>query len=153
MVSEQAWLPYGRQTITAADEQAVLDCLRGDFLTQGPAVPAFEAALAVACQAPHAVAFNSATSALHAACLALGLGPGDRLWTSPISFVASANCGLYCGARVEFVDIDPATALISLPLLEQRLQQAEREGTLPKVLSARAPGGHELPDGGAGGLG
>ena len=80
------------------------------------------------------MAFNSATSALHAACLALGLGPGDRLWTSPISFVASANCGLYCGARVEFVDIDPATALISLPLLEQRLQQAEREGTLPKVL-------------------
>ena len=134
MVSEQGWLPYGRQTITAADEQAVLECLRGDFLTQGPAVPAFEAALAAACQAPHAVAFNSATSALHAACLALGLGPGDRLWTSPISFVASANCGLYCGSRVEFVDIDPATALISLPLLEQRLQQAEREGTLPKVL-------------------
>jgi UDP-4-amino-4,6-dideoxy-N-acetyl-beta-L-altrosamine transaminase len=131
---QQSFLPYGRQTITAADEKAVLDCLRSDFLTQGPAVPAFEAALANACQAPHAVAFNSATSALHAACLALDLGPGDRLWTSPISFVASANCGLYCGARVDFVDIDPATALISLPLLEQRLQQAELEGTLPKVL-------------------
>ena len=134
VVSKQSWLPYGRQTITPADEQAMLDCLRGDFLTQGPAVPAFEAALADACQAPDAVAFNSATSALHAACLALDLGPGDRLWTSPISFVASANCGLYCGAHVEFVDIDPATALISLPSLEQRLQQAELDGTLPKVL-------------------
>jgi len=130
----QPFIPYGRQTITAQDEQAVLDCLRGDFLTQGPVVPAFEAALANACQVPHAVAFNSATSALHAACLALGLGPGDRLWTSPISFVASANCGLYCGARIDFVDIDPATALISVPLLEKRLQQAEVEGTLPKVL-------------------
>ena len=134
MVSKQAWLPYGRQTVTAADEQAVLDCLKGDFLTQGPAVVAFEAALAGACQSSHAVAFNSATSALHAACLALGLGPGDRLWTSPISFVASANCGLYCGARVEFVDIDPATGLMSLPLLEQRLKEAEVNGTLPKVL-------------------
>ena len=131
---QHSFIPYGRQTISAADEQAVLDCLRSDFLTQGPAVPAFEAALARACQAPHAVAFNSATSALHAACLALDLGPGDRLWTSPISFVASANCGLYCGASVEFVDIDPATALISLSLLKQRLKQAEVEGTLPKVL-------------------
>ena len=133
-MSEQAWLPYGRQTITSADEKAVLDCLRGDFLTQGPAVPAFEKALADACQSPHAVAFSSATSALHAACLALGLGPGDRLWTSPISFVASANCGLYCGATVDFVDIDPSTALMSLPLLERRLQEAELDGTLPKVV-------------------
>ena len=131
---EQSWLPYGRQTITQADEQAVLDCLRGDFLTQGPAVLAFEAALADVCKSLHAVAFNSATSALHAACLALGLGPGDRLWTSPISFVASANCGLYCGAIVDFVDIDPSTALISIPLLQQRLQEAEINGTLPKVL-------------------
>ena len=80
------------------------------------------------------MAFNSATSALHAACLALDLGPGDRLWTSPISFVASAHCGLYCGAHVEFVDIDPATALISLPLLEKRLKKAEADGSLPKVL-------------------
>ena len=133
-MSEQAWLPYGRQTITSADEKAVLDCLRGDFLTQGPAVPAFETALADACQSPHAVAFSSATSALHAACLALGLGPGDRLWTSPISFVASANCGLYCGATVDFVDIDPSTALMSLPLLERRLKEAELDSSLPKVV-------------------
>ena len=130
----QPFIPYGRQTITQEDEESVLNCLRGDFLTQGQVVPAFETALAAACQSPYAVAFNSATSALHASCLALDLGPGDRLWTSPISFVASANCGLFCDARVEFVDIDPSTALISLPLLEQRLKQAEADGTLPKVL-------------------
>jgi len=133
-VSAQAWVPYGRQFISAADEQAVLTCLRSDFLTQGPAVPAFEQGLRQASGAGHAVAFNSATSALHAACLALGLGPGDRLWTSPISFVASANCALYCGAEVDFVDIDPATGLISLPALEARLEQAERWGTLPQVV-------------------
>lgn len=130
----QSWLPYGRQTITKEDEECVLECLRSDFLTQGPAVPNFEQSLADACSASHVVAFNSATSALHAACLALGLGPGDRLWTSPISFVASANCGLYCGAEVDFVDIDPATALISLPLLKERLFQASLDGCLPKVL-------------------
>ncbi len=130
----QPWLPYGRQIITAEDEQQVLACLRSDFLTQGPAVSAFEQALAEVCSVPHVLAFNSATSALHAACLALDLGPGDRLWTSPISFVASSNCGLYCGAQVEFVEIDSATALISLPALEHRLQQAEVEGTLPKVV-------------------
>ena len=135
-MTAQQWLPYGRQTITTEDEQRVLDCLRSDFLTQGPAVPAFEQALANACSVPHAVAFNSATSALHAACLALDLGPGDRLWTSPISFVASANCGLYCGAQIDFVDIDPATALISIPALEQRLQQAAHEDALPKVVVA-----------------
>lgn len=133
-MSDQSWLPYGRQSITVSDEQAVLECLRGDFLTQGPAVPAFEAALSATFNSPHSVAFNSATSALHCACLALGLGPGDYLWTSPISFVASANCGLYCGAKVDFVDIDPSTGLISIPLLEQRLIQAEVNGTLPKVL-------------------
>ncbi|WP_115126996.1 UDP-4-amino-4,6-dideoxy-N-acetyl-beta-L-altrosamine transaminase [Synechococcus sp. GEYO] len=128
------WLPYGRQTITSEDEQMVLDCLRSDYLTQGPQVPAFENELTLKCNSTHAVAFNSATSALHAACLALGLGPGDLLWTSPISFVASANCGLYCGASIDFVDIDPDTALISLSSLEQRLQQAQANGTLPKVL-------------------
>jgi UDP-4-amino-4,6-dideoxy-N-acetyl-beta-L-altrosamine transaminase len=133
-VSDSAWIPYGRQTISEADEQAVLACLRSDFLTQGPAVPAFEHGLVAATGAGHAVAFNSATSALHAACLALGLGPGDRLWTSPISFVASANCALYCGAEVDFVDIDPATGLISLSALDARLQEAERSGLLPKVL-------------------
>lgn len=131
---DHAWIPYGRQAISEADEQAVLACLRSDFLTQGPAVPAFEQGLLAATGAGHAVAFNSATSALHAACLALGLGAGDRLWTSPISFVASANCGLYCGAEVDFVDIDPATGLISLPALEAKLAQAEQQGRLPKVL-------------------
>ena len=96
---DHVWIPYGRQAISEADEQAVLACLRSDFLTQGPAVPAFEEGLVAATGAGHAVSFNSATSALHAACLALGLGAGDRIWTSPISFVASANCGLYCGCR------------------------------------------------------
>ena len=127
-------LPYGRQSISEADEQSVLACLRSDFLTQGPAVPAFEQGLVAATNAGHAVAFNSATSALHASCLALGLGVGDRLWTSPISFVASANCGLYCGAEIDFVDIEPATGLISLPALEAKLAEAEQQGRLPKVL-------------------
>jgi len=127
-------LPYGRQTITEADIAAVVDVLRSPYLTQGPAVPAFEQALAQRVGARHGVAVNSATSALHIACLALGLAPGDRLWTSPITFVASANCGRYCGAEVDFVDIDPATALISVDALERKLQQADREGRLPKVL-------------------
>ena len=129
-----AFLPYGRQTITEADIAAVVDVLRSPYLTQGPAVPAFEQALTQAVGARYGVAVNSATSALHIACLALGLGPGDRLWTTPITFVASANCGRYCGAEVDFVDIDPATGLISLDALERKLQQAEREDRLPKVL-------------------
>ena len=127
-------LPYGRQTITEADIASVVDVLRSPYLTQGPAVPAFEQALAQRVGSRHGVAVNSATSALHIACLALGLAPGDRLWTSPITFVASANCGRYCGAEVDFVDIDPATALISVDALERKLQQADREGRLPKVL-------------------
>ena len=130
----QAFLPYGRQTITEADVAAVEAVLRSPFLTQGPAVPAFEQAVAAHVGATHGVAVNSATSALHIACLALGLGDGDRLWTSPITFVASANCGRYCGAAVNFVDIEPATGLMSVTALEQKLQQAEREGTLPKVV-------------------
>ena len=97
-------------------------------------MPAFESLLSEVCGAPHAIAFNSATSALHASCLALDLGPGDRLWTSPISFVASANCALYCGAEIDFIDIDPATGLISIQQLKQRLREAELEGQLPKVL-------------------
>jgi UDP-4-amino-4,6-dideoxy-N-acetyl-beta-L-altrosamine transaminase len=128
------FLPYGRQTITAADIAAVEAVLRGPFLTQGPAVPAFEQALAAKVGAAHGVAVNSATSALHLACLALNLGPGDRLWTTPITFVASANCGRYCGAEVGFVDIDPATALMSVADLEHKLEQAARTGTLPKIL-------------------
>ena len=128
------YLPYGRQTISEADIAAVESVLRSPFLTQGPAIPAFEQAVAAMVNARFGVAVNSATSALHLACLALGLQPGDRLWTSPITFVASANCGRYCGAEVDFVDIDPATGLMSVTALEQKLQVAEREGALPKVV-------------------
>src|SRR5512147_2595336 len=106
-------IPYGRQNITDADIDAVVEVLRSDFLTQGPAVPRFEQAVANYCGVSHAVAVNSATSALHIACLALGVGPGDRVWTSPNTFVASANCARYCGAAVDFVDIDPATYNLS----------------------------------------
>ncbi len=127
-------IPYGRQTITEADIAAVEAVLRGPYLTQGPTVPAFEQAVAAKVSAKHAVAVNSATSALHLACMALGLGPGDRLWTSPITFVASANCGRYCGAEVDFVDINPATGLVSVAALEEKLEQAAKSGTLPKVL-------------------
>lgn len=127
-------IPYGRQDITQADIDAVVDVLKSDFLTQGPMVPRFEAAVAQYCGAQHAIATNSATSALHIACLALGLGPGDRLWTSPITFVASANCGLYCGATVDFVDIDPRTYNLCPIALERKLIDAERAGCLPKIV-------------------
>ena len=129
-----SFLPYGRQTVSEDDISAVLEVLRSPFLTQGPAVPSFEQAVANSVEAKYAVAVNSATSALHLACLALGLGSGDRLWTSPITFVASANCARYCGAEVDFVDIDPATGLISVPALAAKLDHAERYGTLPKVV-------------------
>lgn len=127
-------IPYGRQDITQADIDAVVSVLRSDFLTQGPAVPMFEQAVARYCGAQHAVAVNSATSALHIACLALGLGPGDWLWTSPVTFVASANCGLYCGAQVDFVDIDPRTYNLSVVHLAEKLSQAAKLGRLPKVV-------------------
>ncbi len=127
-------IPYGRQDIIQADIDAIVDVLRSDFLTQGPQVPLFEQKLADYCGAKHAVAVNSATSALHLACLALGLGPDDWLWTSPITFVASANCGLYCGARVDFVDINPRTYNLCPRALEQKLIVAEREGRLPKIV-------------------
>lgn len=127
-------IPYGRQDINQADIDAVVEVLRSDFLTQGPQVPRFEQKLADYCGAKHAVAVNSATSALHLACLALGLGPGDWLWTSPITFVASANCGLYCGAKVDFVDIDPRSYNLCPRALEHKLIVAEREGRLPKVV-------------------
>ena len=127
-------IPYGRQDITQADIDAVVSVLQSDFLTQGPMVPRFEQSVAQHVGAEHALAVNSATSALHIACLALGLGPGDWLWTSPITFVASANCGLYCGAQVDFVDIDPRTYNLCPQALERKLEQAEREGRLPKVV-------------------
>ena len=127
-------IPYGRQSISEADIQSVVDVLRSDFLTQGPVVPAFEEALASYCQAGHGVATSNATAALHIACLALGLGPGDWLWTSPITFVASANCALYCGAQVEFVDIDPHTFNMSPVALERKLILAKLQGKLPKVV-------------------
>ena len=131
---KKTFIPYGRQTITEADINAVVEVLRSPFLTQGPAVQAFEQAVADKVDVFHGVAVNSATSALHIACLALELGPGDRLWTSPITFVASANCGLYCGASVDFVDIDPATGLMSVAALQAKLEQASLDGTLPKVV-------------------
>jgi len=127
-------IPYGRQDISDDDIQAVVDVLRSDFLTQGPAVPAFEEAASTYCGVRHAVAVNSATSALHIACLALGVGAGDWVWTSPITFVASANCAVYCGARVDFVDIDPRTYNMSVERLGERLAQAERTCRLPKVV-------------------
>jgi UDP-4-amino-4,6-dideoxy-N-acetyl-beta-L-altrosamine transaminase len=127
-------IPYGRQSIDAADEAAVLAALRSEFLTQGPAVPAFEASLRAATGARHALAMNSATSALHVACLALGLGPGKLLWTTPNTFVASANCGRLCGADVDFVDIDPATLNLCPRDLERKLQAADRAGRRPDVV-------------------
>lgn len=129
-------IPYGRQDITQADIDAVVGVLCSDFLTQGPQVPLFEQRVAQHVGAQHALAVNSATSALHIACLALGLGQGDWLWTTPITFVASANCGLYCGAQIDFVDIDPRTYNLCPQALERKLQKAEREGRLPKVLVA-----------------
>jgi UDP-4-amino-4,6-dideoxy-N-acetyl-beta-L-altrosamine transaminase len=127
-------IPYGRQDISEADIAAVIDVLKSDFLTQGPVVPMFEARVAGYCGAQHAVAANSGTSALHIACLALDLGPGDWLWTSPTTFVASANCGLYCGAQVDFVDIDPRTYNLSVEHLAEKLAQAASDGKLPKVV-------------------
>jgi UDP-4-amino-4,6-dideoxy-N-acetyl-beta-L-altrosamine transaminase len=127
-------IPYGRQDISQSDVDAVVQVLRSDFLTQGPMVPRFEQAVAARVGASYAVAVNSATSALHVACLALDLRPGDRLWTVPNTFVASANCGRYCGAEVDFVDIDPRTYSLSTSALAAKLEEAERSGTLPKVL-------------------
>lgn len=129
-------IPYGRQIIDEKDIQAVEEVLRSDFLTQGPAVPTFERAVASRVGADHAVAVNSATSALHIACKALDLGPGDLLWTSPITFVASANCGRYCGANVDFVDIDPETFNICPEALSEKLGRAALNGRLPKIIVA-----------------
>lgn len=127
-------IPYGRQSISEADIQAVVDVLRSDWLTQGPAIEQFEQTVATYCGAKYAVAVNSATSALHIACLAADLGPGDTLWTSPNTFVASANCGLYCGAGVDFVDIDPRTYNLSSAELGKKLETSRQNGTLPKAV-------------------
>jgi UDP-4-amino-4,6-dideoxy-N-acetyl-beta-L-altrosamine transaminase len=127
-------IPYGRQDISDDDIAAVVAVLRSDFLTQGPLVPRFEAAVAAHVGAAHAVAVNSATSALHIACMALGLGPGDVLWTVPNTFVASANCALYCGAAVDFVDIDPLRWTMCPRALAEKLETAAAAGHLPKVI-------------------
>lgn len=127
-------IPYGRQDIDQADIDAVIGVLNSDFLTQGPVVPAFEKSVADYCGAQYAIGVNSATSALHIACLALGVGKGDIVWTSPITFVASANCALYCGASIDFVDIDPDTYNLSITQLEQKLEIAKKNGCLPRVV-------------------
>lgn len=128
-------IPYGRQDISQEDIEAVVRVLQSDFLTQGPAVPAFERAIADYCGAAHSVATNSATSALHIACLALDVGPGDLVWTTPITFVASANCARYCGAAVGFVDIDPRTYNMSVERLSEKLELARASNQqLPKVV-------------------
>jgi UDP-4-amino-4,6-dideoxy-N-acetyl-beta-L-altrosamine transaminase len=127
-------IPYGRQDISEADIKAVVEVLHSDWLTQGPAVPRFEKTVAEHCGAEHAIAVCNATAALHIACLALGLRPGDTLWTSPNTFVASANCALYCGASVDFVDIDARTYNMSVDALREKLERAEREGHLPKIV-------------------
>jgi UDP-4-amino-4,6-dideoxy-N-acetyl-beta-L-altrosamine transaminase len=127
-------IPYGRQDISEEDIQAVVDVLRSDWITQGPVVPAFERAVAAYCNAGYGVAVNSATSALHIACLALGVGEGDIVWTSPITFVASANCAVYCGAMVDFVDIDQRTYNMCVDALRAKLEKAKQEDRLPKVV-------------------
>ena len=129
-----AHIPYGKHNITEEDIESVTRILRGDYLTQGPEVDRFEQALASRLRVQHVVAVNSATSALHIACLSLGLGAGDWLWTSPISFVASGNCGLYCGASVDFVDIDENTGLLCPMRLKEKLENAKKRGCLPKVV-------------------
>jgi UDP-4-amino-4,6-dideoxy-N-acetyl-beta-L-altrosamine transaminase len=128
-------IPYGRQDISDRDVEAVVAVLRADLITQGPVVPRFEAAVAARVEAPHAVAVNSATSALHIACLAMDLGPGDALWTSPNTFVATANAALLTGASVDFVDIDPATGLMCADRLAAKLERAEAAGTTPRIVA------------------
>ena len=128
------FIPYGKQNINQADIDSVISVLQSDFLTQGPQVPLFEKSVAELVGAKHALAVNSATSALHIACLALDLGEGDILWTSPITFVASSNCALYCGATVDFVDIDPRTYNMSVDALRLKLEAAKLVNKLPKIV-------------------
>lgn len=129
-------IPYGRQSITDADIEAVVAVLKSDYLTQGEAVPGFEQGLADYCQVPHVVACSNGTTALHLACAALELGVHDWVWVSAISFVASANCARYCGAQVDFVDVEPDTGNLSVSALQSKLQLAQRSHTLPKALIA-----------------
>ena len=126
-------IPYGKQEITDQDVRQVLEVLRSDFLTQGPKVPIFESRLSEVTNAKYVTAVNSATSALHIACLALNLGPGDIVWTVPNTFVASANCALYCGAQIDFVDIDPNTSNMSIQALETKLKASKKKRKLPKI--------------------
>ena len=127
-------IPYGKQNISIDDINAVVDVLKSDFLTQGEAVPLFEKKISSYCNSSHSIVLNSATSALHVACLSLGLGKGDILWTSPITFVASANAAIYCGAKVDFVDIDSKTYNMCPIDLEKRLIEANKKNCLPKIL-------------------
>lgn len=127
-------IKYGQQDINEDDIRAVNEVLRSEFLTQGPAVPDFETAVATNCNAKHAVAVNSATSALHIACMALKVREGDIVWTSPITFVATSNAVLYCGADIDFVDIDKDTYNISIEGLKEKLEAADAVGKLPTVL-------------------
>lgn len=136
------FIPYGRQHICQEDIDAVVDVLSSDFLTQGPKVPLFEQAVSELCQAQYACATNSATSALHVACLALGVGKGDIVWTTPVSFVASSNCALYCGAEIGFVDIESATGLMSITALASKLALAKQQNKLPKVIIPVHLAGH-----------
>ncbi len=133
-MSLQAPIPYGKQFIDDDDIAAVVAVLKSDFITQGPAIARFEQAMAAFTGAKHAVAVCNATAALHIGALALGLKSGDRLWTSPNTFVASANCGLYCGATVNFVDVDPRTYNMSPAALKAKLEAAAQNGTLPKII-------------------
>lgn len=130
-----SFIPYGRQNIDEADIQAVIEVLKSDFITQGPAIERFEIAVAEHCGSQYAVAVSNATAALHIACLALDLGPGDVLWTAPNTFVASANCARYCGADVDFVDVDPEICILSISALEAKLKRAKASGKpIPKIV-------------------
>jgi len=138
----KAFIPYGRQHICQEDIDAVVEVLSSDFLTQGPKVPLFEQAVSKLCDAQYACAVNSATSALHIACLALGVEKGDIVWTSPISFVASSNCALYCDAEVDFVDVEPGSGLMSISALTKKLAVAKQQNKLPKVIIPVHIAGH-----------
>ena len=134
MASKSDFIPYSTQNITADDIGSVVAALESELLTQGPLVPEFEREVSLKVGAKHACAFNSATSALHCACIALGLGSGDIVWVPAISFVASANCAIYCGAQVDFLDINKDSFNLCVDFLEQKLERAKKESNLPKVV-------------------